>query len=138
MATKQQISIVAFLVLVSLTLFLSYGIEKGAPPTLTAEPTLGEVDTTTYFAEVDKNGLVLRVIVASQDFINSGKVGDPNKWVQTYMNTDPSRNIRKNYAGIGYSYDKEVPNAFVAPKPRPDSVLDAVKARWDVDKITTP
>ena len=40
-----------------------------------------------YFAELDSENIVIRVIAADQDFIDSGKVGDPNNWVQTSYNT---------------------------------------------------
>ena len=55
-----------------------------------------------HFAEIDKDGKVLRVIVAEQDFINSGLVGDSFNWIQTSYN----HNFRKRYAGVGYTYDK--------------------------------
>ena len=65
----------------------------------------------TYFAKVI-NGIVIQVIVAEQDFIDSGSVGDPNNWIQTSYNThqgihsEGKTPLRKNYAGIGYTYDK--------------------------------
>ena len=40
-----------------------------------------------HFAEIDEGGTVLRVIVADQDFIDSGVVGDKTNWVQTSYNT---------------------------------------------------
>jgi hypothetical protein len=75
------------------------------------------------FAEIDENGVVLRVIVADQDFINSGVVGDPSRWVET------SDSTRKNYAGIGYTYD-QARDAFIPPKPRASFILDEEKAQW--------
>jgi hypothetical protein len=39
-----------------------------------------------HFAQV-KNGIVTGVIVAEQDFIDSGLVGDPKEWIQTSYNT---------------------------------------------------
>ena len=54
-----------------------------------------------HFAEI-KDGVVHRVIVAEQDFINSGTVGDSFDWVQTSYNG----NFRKQFAGDGYTYDK--------------------------------
>ena len=36
-----------------------------------------------HFVEINKDGIVQRGIVAEQDFIDSGAVGDPNNWVQT-------------------------------------------------------
>ena len=72
-----------------------------------------------HFAEIDKDGKVLRVIVAEQDFINSGVVGDSFNWVQTSYNN----NFRKQFAGIGftYDYDKDI---FIAPQPYPSWALD--------------
>lgn len=88
-----------------------------------------------YFAKiptiVNGQGLVEEVIRASQDFIDSGAVGDPTKWVQTSYNThggiyyipdtdtpdpDQSKALRANYAGIGYTYDS-VNDVFYAPRP---------------------
>jgi len=57
-----------------------------------------------HFAEVDEKGTVLRVIVAEQDFIDSGVVGDPKRWIQTY----PDGSLRGCFAGKGYTYDKSL------------------------------
>ena len=96
-----------------------------------------------HFAEIDKDGVVQRVIVAEQDFINSGKVGDPNNWIQTSYNTrggvhyapnssepDGGIALRKNYAGKGYTYDK-IRDAFIFPKPYPSWILDEDTCQWD-------
>ena len=79
-----------------------------------------------HFAEIDNNNIVQRVIVAEQDFINSGAVGDSFRWVQTSYNN----NFRKNYAGKGYTYDK-TRDAFIAPQPFPSWLLDEDTCRWD-------
>lgn len=81
----------------------------------------------TYFAELDSNGIVLRVIVISQENINTGKWGDPKNWVETTI--DGSK--RKNYASKGYNYDK-TKDSFVAPKPQADAILDELTAKWIV------
>ena len=76
-----------------------------------------------HFALV-QNGLVTDVVVADQDFINSGAVGDPTKWIQTSYNTQGGEHklggtpLRLNYAGIGYTYDS-TRDAFYEPKPFP-------------------
>lgn len=90
-----------------------------------------------HFAKVE-NGVVTQVIVAEQDFINSGAVGDPSLWVQTSYNTragvhyepnsntpsaDQSKALRKNYAGIGYTYDAEK-DMFLPPSPYASWVVD--------------
>ena len=72
-----------------------------------------------HFAKLNNN-VVTEVIVAEQDFINSGAVGDSFLWVQTSYNGS----FRKNYAGVGYTYDKSK-DAFIAPKPYPSWTLDA-------------
>lgn len=81
-----------------------------------------------HFAQIDENNIVVQVIVAEQNFINSGAVGDPTKWIQTSYNTrdgvhyDPVTGLpdggvplRYTYAGIGYTYDP-VRDIFVAPQ----------------------
>jgi hypothetical protein len=86
-----------------------------------------------HFAKVE-NGIVTQVIVAEQDFINSGYVGDPSSWVQTSYNTTAGqhpedRPLRKNYAGIGYIYDSER-DAFYAPQPFPSWILNEDTCIW--------
>ena len=78
-----------------------------------------------HFAEINSDSIVQRVIVAEQDFINSGSVGDSFNWVQTSYNG----NFRKNYAGTGYTYDKSK-DAFIAPKPYPSWVLVEATCQW--------
>jgi len=78
-----------------------------------------------HFAEINSDSVVQRVIVAEQDFINSGSVGDSFNWVQTSYNG----NFRKNYAGTGYTYDKSK-DAFIAPKPYPSWLLVEATCQW--------
>jgi len=80
----------------------------------------------THFAEINSDSIVQRVIVAEQNFINSGAVGDSFNWVQTSYNG----NFRKNYAGTGYSYDK-AKDAFIAPKPYPSWLLVEATCQWE-------
>lgn len=72
-----------------------------------------------HFAKIDNN-IVTEVIVAEQDFINSGAVGDSFLWVQTSYNN----NFRKQFCGVGYTYDK-VNDVFVEPKPFESWILNA-------------
>ena len=72
-----------------------------------------------HFAKLNNN-IVTEVIVAEQDFINSGAVGDSFLWVQTSYNN----NFRKQYAGIGYTYNK-VNDVFILPQPFASWTLDA-------------
>lgn len=85
-----------------------------------------------HFAQVE-NGVVTQVIVAEQDVIDSGLFG--TGWVQTSYNTrggqhPEGRPLRKNYAGIGYTYDAQR-DAFIAPQPFVSWVLNETTCLWD-------
>jgi len=77
-----------------------------------------------HFAKLNNN-IVTEVIASEQDFINSGVVGDSFLWVQTSYNG----NFRKNYAGIGDTYDK-TRDAFYAPQPYPSWTLVEATCQW--------
>ena len=79
-----------------------------------------------HFAEINSDSIVQRVIVAEQNFINSGAVGDSFNWVQTSYNG----NFRKNYAGTGYTYDKSK-DAFIAPQPYASWTLVEATCQWE-------
>jgi len=86
-----------------------------------------------HFARVTAQGIVEQVIVAEQDFIDT--LPDRTSWVQTSYNTrggqhPEGRPLRKNYAGIGYSYDS-VRDAFIPPKPYASWVLNENTCLWD-------
>ncbi len=88
-----------------------------------------------HYAQIDANNTVTQVIVAEQDFIDSGAVGDPATWIQTSYNTFGGIHrlggtpLRKNYAGIGYTYDA-ARDAFIAPRPFASWVLDDASCQW--------
>lgn len=94
-----------------------------------------------HFAKVE-NGIVTQVIVAEQDFIDSGAVGEPSAWVQTSYNTrggvhygsdglpDQGTPLRKNFASPGFSYDA-IRDAFIAPKPFPSWSLNETTCLWE-------
>lgn len=91
-----------------------------------------------HFAQLDDNNIVTQVIVVANDELLLDGVesevkgilfckslfGEDTKWVQTSYNG----NFRKNYAGIGYTYD-EANDYFYAPQPYPSWTLDA-DANW--------
>ena len=87
-----------------------------------------------HYAEVI-NGIVQRVIVADQDFIDTGSVGNPANWIQTSYNTkggvhnEGGTPLRKNYAGGGYTYDK-ARDAFIPPQTFPSWILDESTCLW--------
>lgn len=74
-----------------------------------------------HFAQVI-DGIVQRVIVAEQDFIDTGAVGDPKNWIQTSYNN----RIRNKYAGIGdlYLADRDM---FIRQKPFPSWIIKSVE-----------
>jgi len=85
-----------------------------------------------HFAKVE-NGIVTQVIVAEQDVIDSGMFG--TGWVQTSYNTyagqhPEGRPLRKNYAGIGFTYDSGR-DAFIPPKPYASWLLNETTCQWD-------
>jgi len=92
-----------------------------------------------HFAKIE-NSIVNQVIVADQDVIDSGMFGAG--WVQTSYNTrggihygqdgqpDGGVALRKNYAGIGYTYDAGR-DAFIAPQPFLSWVLNEQTCRWE-------
>jgi hypothetical protein len=78
------------------------------------------------FAKVE-NFIVTDVIVASQEVIDSGLFG--SGWIETWKET--TDNPRKNYAGIGYTYDPQL-DAFIPPQPLVGSwVLNAETCLWE-------
>jgi hypothetical protein len=96
-----------------------------------------------HYAKIENN-IVTKVIVAEQDFIDN-QSGD---WVQTSYNTrggihygqdrdsdgnlipDGGVALRKNYAGIGDTYDA-TRDAFISPQPYPSWVLDENSCRYE-------
>lgn len=88
-----------------------------------------------HFAQIDGNNIVAQVIVADQETINTGLFGDPATWIQTSYNTQGGVHtqggapLRKNYAGIGYSYDA-ARDAFIPPKPYNSWLLNDDTCLW--------
>ena len=83
-----------------------------------------------HFAKINSSNVVTEVIVAEKDFINSGIVGDEFLWVQTSYNG----NFRKNYAGVGGTYDK-TRDAFIAQKPYASWTLDESSCQWQAPTV---
>jgi hypothetical protein len=86
-----------------------------------------------HFAKV-VDGIVTQVIVAEQEFFKTFVDTSPGEWIQTSYNTrggqhPEGRPLRKNYAGIGYSYDS-VRDAFIPPKPYASWVLNESICLW--------
>jgi hypothetical protein len=97
-----------------------------------------------HFAKV-VSGTVTQVIVAEPEFFETFVDTSPGEWIQTSYNTrggvhyqansnepsdDQSKALRKNYAGIGYTYDAQK-DAFIPPKPFNSWVLDETSCLWE-------
>lgn len=90
-----------------------------------------------HFAQLDENNIVTQVIVvANVELMGNGAESEAKgiafcqslfggKWKQTSFNN----NFRKNYAGIGYTYDAER-DAFISPQPFASWVLNDA-CRWE-------
>ena len=97
-----------------------------------------------HFAKV-QDGIVTQVIVAEPEFFETFVDTYPGEWIQTSYNTrggvhyqpdsnepsaDQSEALRKNYAGIGFTYDR-TRDAFIPPKPFSSWVLDEDTCLWN-------
>jgi hypothetical protein len=93
-----------------------------------------------HFAQLDGNNVVMQVIVIhnnelmldgaeSEDkgvLFCKSLLGQDTHWKQTSYNG----NMRKNYAGIGFTFDAQR-NAFIPPKPFASWVLDETTCLWE-------
>jgi hypothetical protein len=96
-----------------------------------------------HFAEIDQTNKVVRVLVVpdeqqhrGQEFL-SDDLGLGGTWLQTSYNTwggvhlAGGTPLRKNYAGIGYTYDP-ARDAFIGPRPDPMATFNEVTCQWDM------
>ena len=84
-----------------------------------------------HYAKV-VDGKVTNVIVAEAEFFDSFVDDSPGTWIQTSY----TGSIRKNYAGIGYTYD-EVRDAFIEPQPYASWVLNETTCKYEAP-VTYP
>jgi len=88
-----------------------------------------------HFAKV-VNGVVTQVIVAEPEFFQTFVDSSPGEWIQTSYNTKGGVHLkggtplRKNFAGIGYSYDA-VKDAFIPPRPFNSWTLNETTCLWE-------
>jgi len=83
-----------------------------------------------HFAELDENNIVTRVLVTNNDFPNQGYDWLVDNFGGTWIQTSYNGNIRKNYAGIGYTYDA-ARDAFISPKPYESWLLVEETCQWE-------
>ena len=86
-----------------------------------------------HFAKV-LDGKVIQVIVAEPEFFNTFVDTSPGTWIQTSYNTygnqhPEGRPLRKNYAGIGFTY-YVIRDAFITPKPYESWLLNDETCLW--------
>jgi len=85
-----------------------------------------------HFAELDNESKVIRIIVVNNSELLVDGIESEEKGIQfcedllggTWIQTSYNNNIRKQYAGVGYTYDS-VKDQFVLPQPFPSWSLDA-------------
>jgi hypothetical protein len=88
-----------------------------------------------HFAKV-QDGKVTQVIVAEPEFFQTFVDSSPGEWIQTSYNTHGGVHtlggtpLRKNYAGIGYTYNRQL-DAFIPPQPFPSWILDEETCLWN-------
>jgi hypothetical protein len=95
-----------------------------------------------HYAKV-KDGVVTQVIVAEADFFDTFVDSEPGEWIQTSYNTrggqhydpetgevDDGTPLRKNYAGIGFTYDRDR-DAFIPPQPFASWTLNDDSCLWE-------
>lgn len=91
-----------------------------------------------HFAQLDENNVVTQVIVVHNNELMDNGVESETKGIAfcqslfpgtKWRQTSYSGNMRKNYAGIGYTYNA-IRDAFIAPQPFPSWVLDDATCQW--------
>lgn len=89
-----------------------------------------------HFAELDENNVVLRVLVTDNNYPNEGHDWLVESFGGTWVQTSYNSTIRKNYAGVGFTYDSER-DAFIAPQPFASWTLNEETCQWEAP-ITYP
>ena len=88
-----------------------------------------------HYAKV-VDGIVTKVIVAEADFFDTFVDDSAGRWIQTSYNTHGGQHtlggtpLRKNFASIGYTYDKEK-DAFIPPQPFTSWILNETTCLWE-------
>ena len=83
-----------------------------------------------HFAEIDENNIVIRVLVTDNNALKEGYDWLIENLGGTWIQTSYNATIRKNFAGIGFTYNQEL-DAFIPPKPFNSWLLDEETCRWN-------
>ena len=89
-----------------------------------------------HWAEIDNTNKVIRVLVGDNNLPDEGE-SLMNSLGGTWIKTSYNGNIRKNFAGVGHSYD-ETRDAFIAPEPDNQIGFDEETCQWIVPDETAP
>jgi len=90
-----------------------------------------------HFAQLKNNVVTQVIVVDNQDILDENRQESEQKGIDfcfnllggTWKQTSYNGNIRKNYAGIGYTYDESL-NAFIPPKPFNSWLLNEKTCQW--------
>jgi hypothetical protein len=90
-----------------------------------------------HFAKLENNIVTQVIVVANQDILDENGQESEQKGIDfcsnllggTWKQTSYNGNIRKNYAGVGYTYN-EILDAFIPPQPFASWVLDENICQW--------
>jgi hypothetical protein len=83
-----------------------------------------------HFAEIDENNTVTRVLVGDNSMPNEGYDWVVETFGGRWVKTSYNNNIRKNFAGVGFTYDETL-DAFIPPKPYDSWILNEDTCLWD-------
>jgi hypothetical protein len=86
-----------------------------------------------HWAEIDNNNIVVRVLVGENNAPDEGQ-SFMESLGGTWIKTSYNGTIRKNFAGIGYTYDS-VRDAFIAPEPSDATGFDEETCQWIVPEV---
>ena len=90
-----------------------------------------------HFAQIENNIVTQIIVVANQDILDDNGQESEQKGIDfcsnllggTWKQTSYNGKIRKNYAGIGYTYNENL-DSFIAPKPYNSWILDETTCQW--------
>jgi hypothetical protein len=90
-----------------------------------------------HFAQLENNIVTKVIVVSNQDILDENGQENEQKGIDfcsnllggTWKQTSYNAKIRKNYAGVGYTYD-EGRDAFIAPKPFNSWLLNEETCQW--------
>jgi hypothetical protein len=91
-----------------------------------------------HFAQLENNVVTQVIVVSNQDILDENGQESEQKGIDfcsnllggTWKQTSYNGNIRKNYAGVGYTYDETL-DAFIPPQPFASWTLNEETAQWE-------